>query len=355
MNTNVVFSVFRRNFVSYFASPLGYVFICVFVLLSSIAAFWSNEFFNTNLANLNQLNLWFPFIMLVFIPAITMGTWAEERRHGTDELLLTIPVGDLEIVLGKYLAAVAIYTVSLLFSLVCSLFVLRSLGRPDIGLFLATYVGYWLVGLAMLSIGMVASFLTANLTVAFLLGLMLNAPLVFAVFADSILPQGLALVVKRWSFGEQFRDFSRGILSFAGVAYFAMIVAVMLYLSMILIARRHWVRGKDWVVMAGHFSVRLLALAVIIVGANVVFHRYDLRFDATSEQLSSLAQQTKELLGSLEIERPVQIEAFISPNVPEGYAQTQLNLRAMLEELEVGRQDKVQVRINRTEQWKSVV
>lgn len=348
MNANVILAVFKRNFLSYFSSPIGYVFICAFVLLSGFAAFWPSEFFNGNLATLDQLNLYLPWIMLVFIPAITMSIWAEERRQGTDELLLTLPCTDLDVVIGKYLAALAIYSVALIFSL-GNIVLLRWLGKPDIGLLLGNYVGYWLVGAAMISIGMVASFLTNSLTVGFVLALALNAPLVFARSADSIVSwDPAARFIKSASISEQFADFGKGLLTLSGVVFFASIILVSLYLSMVLIGRRHWGGGRYGTSMAGHFLLRAVSLIAIAVGINVLVGRFDARADISQERINSLSPHTLAVLRHLDTPRPVYVEAYISPHVPEQYVQTQLNLRSMLREASAIGGDKVIVRIHDT-------
>ncbi len=349
MNWNVLKSIFRRDFVSYFSNPTGYVFICVFVVLSALATFWPPEFFSSNLANLDQLSRWLPFIMLVFIPAITMSIWTEERRQGTDELLLTVPASDFDVVLGKYLSGVAIFSVSLLFSAFSIFLVFKwGLGDPDVGLFLSTYIGYWFIGIAMLAIGMVASFLTDNLTVGFILGTLFNLPLALAGVADWFVKNPvLAQTVRRWSALEQFRDFERGVISLGGVTYFLMIAAVMLYLSMILIGKRHWQARENGGSLLGHYAVRTLALLCLAVGVTeVVQSRNSLRADISSEHLSSLSQDTLAILRALRNNpdaKPIKIDAYVSPQVPAEYTATKLNFFSTLAELQALSGGKVQV------------
>ncbi len=349
MKWYVLDAVFKRNFVSYFSNPTGYVFICVFVLLGSLAAFWPPEFFNSNLANLDQLNRYLPYILLVFIPAITMSVWADERRQGTDELILTIPASDIEVVVGKYLSAVGIYTVSLIFSCLCNLVILQIWGNPDPGLFLTNYLGYWFVGLAMLAIGMVASFLTSNLTVSFILGLALNAPLVVADQASSVMGPKLASVVRSWSLTENFIDFGRGIVSLSAIGYFLGIVTVCLYISMVLIGRRHWTGRRDGARMGTHFVVRTAGLAVAALGVVLTFRAYDVRADLSAEQISSLSRDTKKLLAGLDTEQAIEVTAYVSPAVPEDYAQTRLTLLNMLRQFQRLSGGKLRVDVIETE------
>jgi ABC-2 type transport system permease protein len=349
MKWHVLDAVFKRNFVAYFSNPTGYVFICVFVLLGSLAAFWPPEFFNANLANLDQLNRYLPSILLVFVPAITMSVWADERRQGTDELLLTIPASDWEVVFGKYLATVGIFTVALLFSCFCNLVILLSWGTPDAGLFFANYLGYWFTGLAMLAIGMVASFLTSNLTVGFILGVLFNAPLALADRASGVMAPGPAAWVRSWSLAEHFADFGRGIVSLSSIAYFLGIAAVCLYLAMVLIGRRHWAGRRDGARLGLHYLARTAGLAAGAAGLALLCRSVDVRADLSAEQISSLAPQTRQLLATLETDRPVSVKAYVSPAVPEDYTQTRLNLLNTLRQVERLGRGKVAVEVIPTE------
>jgi len=332
----VAYAVLKRNFYGYFANPTGYVFLCLFVLLTSMAAFWPYEFFNSNLGTLSQLNKWFTYIMLFFIPAITMSIWAEERRQGTDELLLTLPATDFDIVIGKYTAAAAIYTVSLLFSQLSTFIVLAALtlGEVDTGLFFSNYLGYWLIGLAMIAIGMVASFLTNNLTVGFILGALFNAPLAFAASSDAVIGRDYAREIKSFSLSERFDDFGRGVISLSGVGYFLLLTMLGLYLCMILIGKRHWSSGKNGNEQLAHYLLRALCLLAIVVAGSIFFRNKDKRYDATELKVSSLSDVTTGMIRGMGKERDVVVDAYISSDVPEMYAKTKYELISLLKEFE---------------------
>ena len=345
---HVVAAVFNRNFQAYFSNPAGYVFITLFVLVGAYAAFWRPEFFANNLANLGTLNQWMPYLLLFFIPAITMSAWAEERRQGTDELLLTLPAYDIEVVLGKYLAAVGIYTVALAFSLTHVL-VLRYLGYPDFGIMFSTYLGYWLMGALMIAVGLVASLLSNNVTVGFILGALFNAIPVFAGLIGSAFPPHVRRTIEDLSVPEQFRDFGDGIIAWSDVFYFLSLAAAMLYLNMVLLGRRHWAGGERSRGLVGHSLVRVLSVVAALIGLNVLIARAGLRSDVSVERISTLSADSRRAVADIPADKPVYIQAYYSADVPREYVQTKANLLNKLREFAAIGGDKVRLNLVETE------
>ena len=236
------FIVARRELSGYFATPVAYVFIVIFLVLAGALTFTLGNFFGRGQADLQPFFSFVPWLFLFLVPALTMRLWAEERRLGTIELLLTLPLPQWQAVVGKFLAAWAFCGIAL--ALTFPLWItVNILGEPDNGVILAGYVGCLMVAGAYLALGAAVSALTKNQVVAFVLAVALC--FVFAAAGSPVVTEFLtqrlpvlAEIARAMSISDRFTGFTRGVVAARDIVFFASFIGFFLFVNAVVLDHR---------------------------------------------------------------------------------------------------------------------
>ena len=235
-----IITIFKRELSGYFASPVAFVFIVIFLLLSGFFTFMVGSLFERGQANLEPFFTWHPWLYLFLVPAVGMRMWSEERRLGTIELLLTMPVTPWQAIVGKFLAAWAV--VGLALALTFPVWVtVNYLGNPDNGVIIASYLGSFLMGGAYLAITAMTSAMTRNQVVAFIVSVVLSLFLILAGFppitnllvkwAQPWLVDGIAA----FSVMTHFDSIQKGVLDSRDLIYFFSVIIFSLFTTSVII------------------------------------------------------------------------------------------------------------------------
>ena len=237
---NIVNALFRRELQSYFATPVAYVFIVIFLVLMGTFTFYLGGFYEQGQADLRAFFNFHPWLYLFLVPAISMRLWAEERKSGSVELLMTLPITAWQAVLGKFLAAWAFTGIALALTFPVWITV-NYLGDPDNGTILAAYVGSFLMAGGFLSIGSCLSAITRNQVIAFVIsvvvcfGFLLSGfPMVLDLFRGWA-PQVIVDAIASLSFLTHFSNISRGVIDFRDLIYFGLLIGTFLYANTIVL------------------------------------------------------------------------------------------------------------------------
>ncbi len=232
-------AIFKKEFKAYFVSPIAYIFITVYLISTTFLFF--QGFFIVNQADMRGYFDLMPWVFLIFVPAITMRTWAEEKKVKTLELLLTWPLSDFEVVMGKFCAGFALLAIVVLLSISIPV-TLAIIGHPDMGQIVGQYIGALLLGAAYLAIGLWVSSMTENQIVAFILGVVTTFVLfiISTPFITMALPALFAPIFTYAGLGSHFESISRGVIDSRDIIYYFSVIGFFLFLNVCSLGSRKW-------------------------------------------------------------------------------------------------------------------
>ena len=234
--------VFKREFRSYFSTPIALIFLTVFLVLNGFFTFKMGKFFEAGQADLRSFFLWHPWLYLFIVPAVSMRLWAEEKKSGTIELLMTLPVSLFEATVGKFLAAWAFVGLALVLTFPIVGTVLY-LGSPDLGVIAASYIGSFLMAGAYLAIGCAVSAATNSQVISFVITTTICLSLILLGFEpviealQSIFSPLVVDQLTNLSFPYHFEAIQRGVIDFRDIIYFSSLMLMSLFVGAVILDR----------------------------------------------------------------------------------------------------------------------
>ncbi|MBT7951759.1 MAG: ABC transporter permease subunit [Gammaproteobacteria bacterium] len=236
-------AIMKRELYGYFTTPVAYVFIVIFLFLTGIFTFYLGSFYERAQADLDPFFRFHPWLYLFLIPAIAMRLWSEERKSGTIELLMTLPISVSEAVIGKFLAAWCFTGIALALTFPIWITV-NYLGEPDNTVIVASYLGSFLMAGGFLSIGSCISAITKSQVIAFVISVVIcflfvlsGFPLVLDFF-QAWAPHALVDAIASFSFLTHFDSIKKGVIDFRDLVYFAILITFWLYATVVVIDSR---------------------------------------------------------------------------------------------------------------------
>lgn len=335
-----IWIIFRRELKSYFDSPIGYIFLTVFWLVSISLYMW--PFFQFPLADMGRYFSLLPIILCIFVPAIAMRLWAEEKRLNTFEMLQTFPMTSTQIVLGKYFASLVFYILALAGTSIIPV-MLAVLGDPDGGMIFSSYIGGLLIGALFLAIGIFFSGFCKDQIVAYVVTLMalLGVFLLGTRMLDTILPFGLASILKDiLGVFEHYNEFTKGVIDIIHILYFVVWTALFLFLNGFYLESR------------SRREARLLFTGALIccIGIGLVFNWFISsmslgRLDMTENKIYTLSKGTENILRGLEV--PVTLNVYITAKdeMPTELKDFERDIVSKLEEMKIAAGGNLRIKV----------
>ena len=291
-------AIFKREFRAFFNNVLGWLFVAVNFAFLSLYYFAYNLFQGS--ADVGYVYSYTVFLFLIIIPVLTMKILSQDRKDKTDQLIFTAPISLFKVIMGKYLALVAVFSIPAAMSAVFPV-IISCYGKVDMPKAYTALLGYWLYGIALIAIGMFISSLTENTIIAAVLSVLVFFLLYIMAFFETISSSvpGISKVVTQLDMGKRLSDMTTGELSFSAILYFLSICAIFIFLTISFIRRRRWTFGKNRILKdVGHTTSVILVLAFIVAanwGFSYVPEKYK-SIDVNSQKIYELTDQTSDIV-----------------------------------------------------------